>query len=153
MGGKIKPKGSDTKVKKIQNENLGCSSEQYPWFSFRYMTQNNNYSLKFLDSLDGNSREKTLKGLFSRLEELSAHPWLYWQEKRKSTGMETIRFDQLNFFANPDANFTKDTKAYVFRFATYRGANSGRIIGIKISPCAVLHVIGYDFDFSAYDHG
>ena len=154
MGQKIKLKENKTKIKKpSQNESRGCISEQYPWFSFRYMTQNSNYSLKFLDSLDCSYREKTLKGLYMRLEELSKQPWIYWQEKRKSTGTETINIDQLNFSANADANFTKDMKAYVFRFDTYQGNNSGRIIGVKLSLCAVLHIIGYDFDFSAYSHG
>lgn len=153
MSGRIKQKETNLKIRKTSSSELqGCISEQYPWFSFRYMTQNSNYSLKYLDSLDNNSREKTLKGLYTKLEELSKSSWLHWNEKRKSVGTETISLDQLNFSANSAANFTNETKAYVFRFETYRGKHNGRIIGVKLSPCSVLHIIGYDFDFSAYKH-
>ena len=73
-------------------------------------------------------------------------------DHRKRVGLETITYDQLHFSPGGDAIITKDTKLYVFRFDTYRGRNQGRIIGFKGAPCAVLHVVGYDFDFSAYDH-
>lgn len=87
-----------------------------------------------------------------RFEELTSHPWLYWEQQPKRAGLETISYDQLNFQPNGDIVITKDTTLYVFRFDTYRGSGKGRIIGFKESPCAVYHVIGYDFDFSAYQH-
>lgn len=151
--GRIKSNDDNNKIKgKTKTESIGCSSEQYPWFSFRYMTQNSEYSFKFLDSLDTDNREKILKGLCTKLEELSKQPWLYWQGMKKSAGLETIRLDQLNFSANDDGNFTKETKVFVFQFESYQGSHSGRILGVKLSPCSVLHIIGFDFNFSAYKH-
>ena len=153
MCGKIRQKGTELKIKKSpDNKNWGCISDQYPYFSFRYMTQNSDYSLKYLDNLDKNNREKTLRCLYEKFEELSKKSWLDWHEKRKSIGLDTISIDQLNFSANSDSNFTKETKAYVFQFETYQGNHKGRIIGVKLSPCSVLHIIGYDFNFSAYKH-
>jgi hypothetical protein len=34
----------------------------------------------------------------------------------------------------------------------YAGKNA-RILGIREDGCPILHIIGYDFDFSAYNHG
>ena len=71
----------------------------------------------------------------------------------RKTGLETIPFDELEFSPGPGANLTKDVKLFVFRFDTYQGTGQGRIIGFKSSPCSVYHIIGFDFDFSAYPHG
>ena len=57
--------------------------------------------------------------------------------------------DDLRFAAN-GYQFSSDEKVIVFRF----GINSGyRLLGIKGNDSNILYVIGYDFDFSAYDHG
>lgn len=49
----------------------------------------------------------------------------------------------------PDKNISYDTKLYVFRFG-----NDYRLIGYKSNRCrAALHIIGFDFDYSLYDHG
>ena len=66
--GKIKHRDDRLKIKLPSNyENQGCSSEQFPWFSFRYMTDNKKHSLKFLDSLGRSEREKTLLSLYMKL--------------------------------------------------------------------------------------
>lgn len=148
--GKLKAKVQSNKIDGKSNANQGCSSDQHPWFSLRYMTTNKNHSLAFLGN--GSDRETTLSCLFSRLEELSGKSWLYWTQQPKQTGLETIHYDQLNFSSSEDANLTKDTTIYVFRFDTYQGNGKGRIIGFKSAPCSVFHIIGYDFDFSAYKH-
>lgn len=149
----IRDKSSAPKIKKPSaNLSQGCISEQHPWFSFRYMTTNKHYCLSYLDKLQLYEREKTLSGLFSKLEELSQKPWVFWTQKPRTYGLETIEFEQLNFSPGNSAPVTKDSKVYVFRFDTYQGSEKGRIIGFKNSPCAVLHILGYDFDFSAYKH-
>lgn len=124
--------------------------EQYLSFSFRYFTKNSSYSIDALPA--GNEREKTLSSLHRRLEELSCQSWLHWSQQRKSTGLETIPYQSLHFKAKDDERLFKDTDIYVFRFDTYMGNNKGRILGFKDGSCAILHIIGYDFDFSAYDH-
>lgn len=147
----IRDRSTKPKIQSSKSgQNQGCSSEQHPWFSFRYMTQNKQFSLEYLNKLNSSDRESTLVSLFKRLEELSCKPWLYWTQQPKKTGLETISYDQLHF--SPNISLSKDTTIYVFRFDTYRGNGKGRILGFKGAPCSVLHVIGYDFTLSAYDH-
>lgn len=153
MADRIQDKTQSNKIRRKQNEQVqGCCSVQHPWLSFRYMTTNKSHSLKFLDSLDINAREFTVRSLLSQLETLTCYPWIYWMENRKKTGLETISCDALKFASASEANLTKDTTLYIFRFDTYQGSGKGRIIGFKRAPCAVYHIIGYDFDFTAYQH-
>ena len=44
-----------------------------------------------------------------------------------------------------------DSKIIVFRFGK---SQKYRILGVQCKDCAsILYIIGYDWDFSAYDHG
>ena len=149
--GKLRVKEQSNKVNGKVITNQGCCSEQYPWFSFKNMTKNSNYNLDVLSP--GTEREQTLLGLYSRLNELSSKPWLYWTQQPTKTGLETLSYHEINFKADPYIELAKDTTLYIFRFDTHRGQGQGRIIGFKNAPCSVLHIIGYDLDFSAYNHG
>lgn len=150
----IKDRRPNNKITtKKEKKNQGCSSDQHPWFSFRYLTANAAHTLKFLDGLEANERVCTLTSLFTRLDELSHQPWTYWINMPKLTGLETLPLDELRFSPGEGANLTRDTTIYVFRFDTYQGSRKGRIMGFKSSPCSVYHIIGFDFDFSAYSHG
>lgn len=149
---KVKKKCDHPKLS-AKDDDSRCSSDQYPWISFRYMTRNKDYSLDALDKMHGTNRETTLLCLHNKLQEISSNPWTYWSQLRKKSGLESIQYDRLRFKANEEAPLTSDATVYVFRFDTHLGTGTGRIIGFKDSPCATLHIIGYDFDFSAYDHG
>jgi len=148
---KIRGREQNNKISGKIVPDQGCFSMQCPWFSFRSMTKNPRYNLSTLRS--GTEREQTLHGLFQRLTDLSNETWTYWLQKPKQSGVETITYDRIKFSVGDGTVLTKDTAIFVFRFDTYRGTGQGRIIGYKDSPCAVLHIIGYDLDFSAYDHG
>lgn len=148
--GQIKQKKQDNKIDGKASVAPLCCSEQYPWFSFKDLTTNSSYNLDNLPI--GTARSTTIDLLFDKLKELSNKKWIYWHQNHKSIGLETMTYDSLNFSAHPDAVISKDTKVYVFRFDTYLGTGKGRIIGYKKSPCAVLHIIGFDVDFSAYNH-
>ena len=153
MADRIRDKAQSNRIRRKQNEKAqGCVSDQHPWLSFRYMTTSKSHSLKFLDGLDANERDITLQGLFSQLEELARHSWLEWMENRKKTGLETLSYGELNFSPAQEKELTKDTTLYIFRFDTYQGTGQGRIIGFKRAPCATYHIIGYDFNFTAYQH-
>lgn len=149
--GKIRKKDKPIKIDGKSLKHQGCSSEQHPWFSFKYMTTNSDHCIKALP--DGREREITISKLYEKLEELSKKEWIYWTQQPKRIGLETISVGQLDFSPSPDANITQDSTLYVFQFDTHKGSRQGRIIGFKSSPCATLHIIGYDFDFSAYNHG
>lgn len=149
--GKIRSTQQPIKIDGKLSEYQGCFSAQYPWFSFKDVTKNSKYNLDTLST--GTEKEKTLNGLFDKLNKLSEKPWIYWMQNRKQSGLETLSYNDLNFKAGPDAEISKDTTVYIFRFDTYKGSDKGRVIGYKKTPCAVLHIIGYDLDFSAYNHG
>ena len=153
MREKLRRKESSNRIsKKPYQESQGCSSDQHPWISFRYMTTNKGHSLAFLDALDSRDREVTMRRLLERLEEISSRPWLDWTGLRRQVGFETLPKDEITFQAAQDAPLTSDMKLYIFRFDTNLGSGKGRIIGFKNHPCAAYHIIGYDFDFTAYAH-
>lgn len=145
---KLKSPVQSNKIRQKTESNEKCFSDQYPWFSFKDLTTNSKYNLK---SLSGRDAETTLRGMYQKLQELSSHTWLYWMGMPKSAGLETMNYQDIRFTV--DANLAKDTTLYIIRFDTYQGANKGRIIGYKNTPCSVLHIIGFDIGFSAYNHG
>ena len=71
------------------------------------------------------------------------------RRKNEKHGAETLSMDDLRFAAN-GYQFSNDQKVIVFRFG---GNSSYRLLGVKGNESNVLYVIGYDFDFSAYNHG
>ena len=135
---------------KVNPVRLLCA-DQYPSFSFRYLTKNRSYNFGYFS--DDRSRMLSCEGLICRMQELSTEPWVALLQKGKAVGIEMIDYSRLNFSAPEEAKLNADSKVYVIRFDTYHGAKDGRIIGFKESPCSVLNIIGFDFDFSAYDHG
>lgn len=150
--GKLRSKEQKNKLDGKANHSSGCCSDQYPWCSFRYLTTNPRYNL---EKLDTHLKAQTLNTLYSKLVELTNNPWQYWMQKPKAVGLETMEYGDIQFKANmgSEGDLAKDTSIYIFRFDTYQGFRKGRILGFKKSPCAAFHIIGYDVDFSAYDHG
>ena len=62
---------------------------------------------------------------------------------------ETLSIENINF-SPYDYETSKDQKVYVFRL----NSQNWRMIGIKSEiNTDVLHIIGFDFDFTAYNHG
>ncbi|MBQ3450855.1 MAG: hypothetical protein IJG32_01120 [Selenomonadaceae bacterium] len=63
-------------------------------------------------------------------------------------GFETIPFAQIKF--SPDVVVLgKDAKIHVFRFGI---GNNNRMLGFFEREQAILNIIGFDFNFSAYSH-
>lgn len=153
MGDKLNVKQTQKKLNSngVPKETK-CSSDQHPFFSFRYMTANKHYNAEYLDDKNDDEHYNTLQGIYSALEKISSSSWTHWINQRKENGLETMEYSRLNFKADGMANLTGDEKVYIFRIDTHDGNGKGRIIGFKSSPCAAFNVIGYDFDFSAYPH-
>ena len=121
-------------------------------FSFCYMTSNSRYNFDYFVNSQKRESETIKANLYDRFEQLSKMTWLELAGLPKKQGFETIPIDSLNF---QPSHFSsgQEKKAVVFRFKGVNGKDC-RIIGIKEEHCsAVYHVIGYDFDYSAYDHG
>lgn len=146
----MSPKFKPSSNAKIQRPEPGCISEQYPHISFRYMTKNSDHNFDYIENCVDRDQALIATNLFRRLEEITKLSWQQLGADRKQNGYETLRRKQIKF-KGTDAN-TEDSKVYVFRFDTHRGSGKGRIVGFKDSPCSALFVIGFDFDFDAYNH-
>ncbi|MCC8112081.1 MAG: hypothetical protein LIO74_11010 [Ruminococcus sp.] len=124
---------------------------KYSSFSFVYLIKNKNYNFdSFLKSKE--EKVNAQAELAKRLIQISQDPWEFWHNRRReSGGLELIPYDQIHF-SPKGLNLTPDEKLIVFRFAS----GKYRIIGTKgnfCSTCATYYIIGFDFDYSAYDHG
>lgn len=117
--------------------------------SLRYLTTNKNFNFDFFGK---NFRDKAtaFEQFAEFLKQLTAKIMLEIStlSKLDVCGFETITFAQIKF--NPDIIVLgKDTKIHVFRFGT---GNNYRMLGFFEREQAVLNIIGFDFNFSAYSH-
>lgn len=122
----------------------------FPSFSFIHLTKNKNYNFEYFSKNKSELKEKQAN-LTKRLIEISQEPWDNWNHRRKDIGIETLSFDQINFKPN-NLELSPDEKIIVFRFSS----GNCRMLGIKgkfCSTCATYYIIGFDFDYSAYNHG
>jgi len=116
-------------------------------FSFVYLTTNTDHNFLYFKK---NKSEcyKVKAALYDRIEEITKEPWLYWYGQSKFNGIETIPAKEIKF--KPSGyEFSDGDKVIVFRF----NGDKGRIIGVKLDSSPFYYVIGFDFDYSAYNHG
>jgi len=149
MSKKLKPQNQITKIKPSSKGDGQCQSTlQSPVFCFGYLTTNGSYNFDYFNN-DKNGKLQAFEKLLVMLAELSRTRWTELLIMGKKRGMETIEFQQVHF--NP-SNLTiqKHEKMYIFQF----DCGKKRIICYKSVNCRLtLHVVGFDFNFSAYDHG
>ena len=151
-----------SKLKTIDNNKISLrnnKSEAYckQWeedilFEFGHITNQKGYSLKDLFELND---KKALKAYFELLEAISKSTWVELQKRAKDTkgGFEMLRYDCFckNIADVYNRNMSKDTGLLIFRFGN---ADKYRMIGYKSHNCnRTLHVLGFDLDFTLYDHG
>ncbi|MBF0579669.1 hypothetical protein IM774_07750 [Erysipelotrichaceae bacterium RD49] len=153
--GKIKKQHRNPKVKANgDGKEPTCNvPDTAIFFSFQYVTSNNKYNFKYIDK---NRDKKIDSDLFEALQMWSSETWKTLYEKpKKHGGIETIPYSSFSHrIANnipPDKKVSQDTKFVVFRFGP---SDSYRMIGYKSNRCRqAMHIIGFDFDYSLYDHG
>ena len=143
----IKPKKKEKIKAGSEGQKINC--DQYPAFSFRYLTSNSTYNFDYFSTSQTVEKEKALAELSKRVSEITCNTWLYWGSRGKKIGHESMQYSNLNFTSSSlPEDFTKDQKVYIFQFSNH----SYRIIGVKLGYCPMFYVIGFDFNFSAYDH-
>lgn len=124
-------------------------------FSFKFLTNNPRYNLeKFNRSQNARQDLNTVSAICNKIIEMSRLGWQQMSSLRKEQGgKELLSYCQLSFKAydsNYELNLTGDTKVHVYRF----GSGHYRMIGYRGDKCtSVFYVLGFDFDYSAYDHG
>ena len=152
MTKKLKNIGSNKKIEKDNLEKQGRICAQFPTFSFRYITTNNHYNLDFFNDSDRRKKEETIHKLYERIEEISKQDWIYWGSLNKKSGYETIPYSSIKFKKQGPV-LTGDENIYVFRVKSGRISDEARILGYKEDGCPIYYIIGYDYDYSAYEHG
>ncbi len=121
-------------------------------FEFGHITDKKDYSLNVLLNSDD---RKALQSYFELLSAISEATWeeLKIRSKKIKGGYEMLEYSNFNtLIANKyNSNMSLDTKLLVFRFGK---GDAYRMIGYKSHNCSrVIHVLGFDLDFSLYDHG
>lgn len=114
-------------------------------FSFVYLTDKKEFNF---ESLDKGKKREWHSALVDRMVEISRESWLAWLNRPKEVGIETIFASELRF-SPKGYTFSPDEKVAIFRFKS----QEGRIIGFKENQVPIYYVIGFDLDYSAYDHG
>ena len=110
-----------------------------------YLTDKKEFNF---ESLDKGKKREWHSALVDRMVEISRESWLAWLNRPKEVGIETIFASELRF-SPKGYTFSPDEKVAIFRFKS----QEGRIIGFKESQVPIYYVIGFDLDYSAYDHG
>lgn len=118
----------------------------YPVFCFRYITNNNKFNFKFIT--DKNQLLIMYREFYKKLYDLSNITWETLHNLDKKKGLEYISIKSLNFEPN-DYILSQDDKFISIRFCQ----NKYRMICIKSKLNKdVIHIIGFDFNYSAYKH-
>lgn len=123
----------------------GCLS-----VSFAYLTTNNDYNYAYFKQ-DKTGELKSRKDLVKLLVEITSNNWvtLGLRSKHQWGGFEKLPWSDFSGFSARNIEVPGDQNIYVFRFNQDRN----RVFGFKNSQCCTLYVVGFDFNFSAYDHG
>ena len=121
-------------------------------FSFEYLSDNKNYSMKRFKA--GTEKSNVFDTLLDKLSELSKVSIKELQGQPKKSGFEKIPWSQLNLPLQQICDniniITKDSKLTVFRF----GNQKYRLLcKDDVNHSNLLYIIALDLDFSAYNHG
>lgn len=120
--------------------------------SFKYSIQTKKYTIKKVIQAKDKCNKKMEK-LFEKLEEISKLTWNELQNRPRETGYEMIPISEFNINLEDikrQLKLSDDSKIIVFRF----GSQKYRLLGVRSQECSsILYIIGYDWDYSAYDHG
>lgn len=135
-------KKKDNKKIKI----IDSKVEEYPIFCFKYLTTNKNYCFKYFQNDKDLQYSKAI--ILDEIIKYQYKSWLELGRESKKTGFETISYSQLNF-SPAGLELSNDTKLIIFRI----NKQNWRLIGYKSENFkSVLHIIGFDFNYSAYKH-
>lgn len=146
---KIKGKDDNNKISSSTN----CININ-PSFDFGNITNKDGYSITALYEVFGNDKTsaKSLMNLFKVISESS---WVELQSRNKQQigGYELLEssiFKKKIWEKLPDKIFP-DTKLYVFRFGS---GDKYRVVGFKPSDSCkfIIKILGFDLDYSLYNH-
>lgn len=151
---KRKLKDNQKQKKLVQQQNIyKCGVPKTAiFFGFQYITKKKHRNFDYLISNTSNPA-KNFKIIMDKIQSISQYSWEQLGMLRKEQGYERIAYSEFkeSIIDNLplEKNISDDTKLCVFR-----AGKDFRIIGYKSKSCvAAIHILGFDFDFTLYDHG
>ena len=121
-------------------------SVEYPSFSMRYMTRDERYRMERFER-QTKDRLLALDGLYELMVNVTAISWAEWfLRAKKQSGLETLSSDQIR-----DSLKFQAPKQTSYLSARFGNGDKYRLIGFKQGE--IFYILGFDLNFSAYDHG
>ena len=123
-------------------------------FSFKHITNNQVYGLKYIEKADIRNANGIYRQLLERLSELSQTNIENVNRLGKIRGCEYLRYksfsERVQDVLSNIPIIQKDSKLAVFRF----GQSDCRLIcKPDIKHTNLMHIVAFDFNYKAYDHG
>ena len=132
----------------------GTLKTNYPLFSFKYMSSNNNYNFKFFGNKEKSKKLSAYDELMAKLKTISEMSMKDFGILPKATGFELLELSDFNHNVKSILKNTgivsKDSKLMVSRFCNekYR-----MICKQDNKHQNIFYIICFEFDYSAYKHG
>ena len=130
-----------------------CKHDNNIILSFKYSVKTKDYTIEKITKKSKEKCNDIIYELHEKFRELSNMRLLDFQNKPKSTGYEMLPLYELNVVIDEqikrELDLANDSKIIVFRF----NKQKCRLLLVQSKKCpALLYVIGYDWDYSAYKH-
>ena len=120
--------------------------KEYPIFYSKHLTTNKKYNFNYFNNEKEQIIVKSI--ILEEILRLQEKTWVEWGIENKKTGYESIPITQINIIPK-NLILPNDIKTIVFRI----NSQKWRLIGIRSMHFkSVIHIIGFDFDYTAYKH-
>lgn len=119
----------------------------YPSFSFEFLTSQSEFNFDYFKS-DHESANEAKAALIDKMILLAQEDWKDLEHLTKRTGFELINHSEIKI-KNDHIPFELPEKYIIFRFDKQKF----RLIGFKLKSNPVFYILGFDFNYSAYNHG
>lgn len=148
MGRDKKFKKPSSEIKLMDKRPDDYSKLDYPVICLRHLTTNAEHNFDYFKK-DKNKKLEAYEFFLKKIEEIQKKTWKELMLSNKFKGFETMNKSGIKFEGKDVSGLISgDTKIYVLRFG-----KDYRLLGFKTSRCNnSLHIIGFDFNFSAYKH-
>lgn len=122
------------------------NNDEYPIFAFQYITTNKNHNINYFKKRV-RDKCKAYSSMFHKIDLMERTSWKELFNTDKYKGIESMNISQVKVRPNSLKQVSNDQKVLVVRF----NREKYRMIGIKEKN--VFQVIGFDFNYKAYNHG
>lgn len=146
---KLKAKNQEIKKFSLREEQACWNEQAHIAFSYEMLTTDDDFTFKHFANIREQINAREALDVF--LKEVSSNTWIDLQQrnKRQRGGFEIISSSIVKDSVCRSQLLPKESDIIVFRF----GGDKYRLLGYKRAKCHILYILGYDFDFSAYNHG